>query len=207
MYKTKGITAMYDMAMQSEIREGVSWYSDAHIVALDISTEYDLPLIVVCGVIAAISPNNKWYKNKLDAENMCQVHASGGDPMTVKVSCYNKMKEKANAILELGKDADYDNVMALLNGRKIQCFFTCIYLHDTNQSIVCIDGHARNIVYRERLNLTDSKLTIGVKEYKYLTKCYIAATKVINKANGTNYLPYQIQAITWCAWRRLHGIK
>tara|TARA_R100000935_G_C2743496_1_gene126851 strand:- start:19 stop:642 length:624 start_codon:yes stop_codon:yes gene_type:complete len=207
MYKTKGITAMYDMAMQSEIHDGVTWYANAHTIATNIAANTGLSVVTVCGVMAAISPNNKWYKNCLDAENMCDVYSSGGDPMTVKVSCYNKMKAKANAILELGENANYDSIMSILNGRKIQCFFTCIYLHDTNQSIVCIDGHARNIVYRERLNLTDAKLTIGVKEYRNLTKCYIAATKKINKEHGTDYLPYQIQAITWCAWRRLHGIK
>ena len=59
----------------------------------------------------------------------------------------------------------------------------------------------------ELIKQDDSKLTIGVKEYRNLTGCYIAATKRINKENSTFYLPYQIQAITWCTWRRLHGIK
>jgi len=214
-YKTSGIVGTFNLANSQEIHDGVSWYMNAYEIAERISIDTGIPTIVVCGVLAAISPNNKWPKNCANAEAMCAVFAAGGDPMSVKISCYNTMKQKATDILTMQQyaedmgncDVTFDQIMAILNGRKIQCFFACIYGHDTNKDIVCIDGHARNIVYKERISLHDSKLTIGVKEYRNLTGCYIAATKRINKENNTSYLPYQIQAITWCAWRRLHGIK
>ena len=52
----------------------------------------------------------------------------------------------------------------MLNGRKIVCFYENIMGEDT----CTIDGHARNIAYNERVNLTDNKTNIGVKEYANL---------------------------------------
>ena len=44
------------------------------------------------------------------------------------------------------------------------------------------------------------------KKYLTISQAYIDACDEINKREGTSYLPYQIQAITWVAWRRIHGI-
>ena len=61
----------------------------------------------------------------------------------------------------------------MLNGRKIVCFYENIMGEDT----CTIDGHARNIAYNERVNLTDNKTNIGVKEYANLQMAYRQAAK------------------------------
>ena len=63
-----------------------------------------------------------------------------------------------------------------------------------------IDGHARNIAYNERVGLTDNKTNIGKREYKELQALYIRAAKRAGIA------PHEMQAVTWTAWRRIHGI-
>jgi len=114
---------------------------------------------------------------------------------TVKVSTYNKMKEKAWFLLS--DRPTYDETKIILSGQKITCFFENIMGEDT----CTIDGHARNIYYNERVGLTDDKTNIGKKEYALLQDAYKKAAKKVGiKA-------YEMQAITWMAWRRHHGIS
>jgi hypothetical protein len=90
----------------------------------------------------------------------------------------------------------------LLSGKKITCFYENIMGEDT----CTIDGHARNIAYAERVNLTDAKTSIGVKEYAELQEAYLEATKRLRYQNKRPK-SYELQAVTWVAWRRMHGIK
>jgi len=68
-----------------------------------------------------------------------------------------------------------------------------------------VDGHARNIAYNERVNLTDNRTNIGIKEYANLQEAYRQAAKRC-KVDGRQMKPYELQAITWVTWRKLHGI-
>ena len=97
--------------------------------------------------------------------------------------------------------ADDDAVKTVLNGKKIVCFYENIIGDDT----CTIDGHARNIAYNERVNLTDSKTTIGVVEYRKLQEAYQIAAKRC-RVNGKVLKAYELQAITWVTWRKQHGI-
>ena len=206
----KNIIAMRRKAKPEDVAHGVAWYAEAYEQCRIIADRFNLPIHIVTGVVAALSPNNRWELNIRNANDLICAFTTGSTMDDVSVCTYSTMKQKAWSILEQMPDRYEENdtlivdeVKTILNGKKIICFYENIMGDDT----CTIDGHARNIVYKERISLHDSKLTIGVKEYRNLTGCYIAATKRINKENSTSYLPYQIQAITWCAWRRLHGIK
>ena len=104
------------------------------------------------------------------------------------------MKAKAWRILQ--EIPDYDNAKRILNGQKITSFFMDIM----GEFNVTIDGHARNIAYNEKVGLTDDRTNIGIREYRALQDAYQDAAKQIG------IMPYQLQAITWCAWRDMHGI-
>jgi hypothetical protein len=110
------------------------------------------------------------------------------------------MKQKAWSIL--WKMPTKDEVMAILNGQKITCFFQSIMGDD----VCTVDGHARNIYYGQREGLTNPKTNIGKKEYAMIQQAYIDAGKLI-KINGQHLKAYEIQAVTWVAWRRIHGIR
>lgn len=188
------IVAMYNNADADQIAVGMAWYSDAQEQAHGIAIKHDMPVYIVVAVIAALSPNNKWTRNVLNADALISAFIRGDAMETVKVSTYHKMKAKAWRILQ--EIPDYDDAKTILNGQKITSFFMDIM----GEFNVTIDGHARNIAYNERVGLTDDRTNIGIREYRALQAAYEDAAKQIG------IMPYQLQAITWTVWRDLHGI-
>ena len=196
------ILKVYNLATDKEIRQGLLWYEVANYLASGIAEELGVSPKAATGVIAALSPNNQWARNLVDARNLIEGFQRGLNPDEIKVSTYNAMKSKAWSILEDDLSC-HSSILTRLNGRKIQSFYECI--SGFNGSC-CIDGHARNIAYGERVSLTDKQTNIGVKEYSNLQESYYrAAQKVV--IDGTTLKAHQMQAITWVAWRRIHGIK
>ena len=163
--------------------------------AYDIAVKYDMPVYLVVAVIAALSPNNKWSRNIVNADALIGAFIRGDGLLSVKVSTYNKMKQKAWDIL--AARPDYDGAKRMLKGQKITSFFMDIM----GEFNVTIDGHARNIAYGERIGLTDDRTNIGVREYRALQAAYEEA------ARRVGLMPYQLQAITWRVWRDRHGIS
>ena len=158
------------------------------------------------GVVAALSPNNRWELNIRNANDLICAYACGGNMDDVSVCTYSAMKQKAWDILcnmdSLKRNSSEDDgVKIALNGKKIVCFYENIIGDDT----CTIDGHARNIAYNERVVLTDGKTSIGAKEYRNLQEAYrIAASRC--RVNGKRLKAYELQAITWVTWRKMHGI-
>ena len=189
------IISVYRDADETQHAEGLLWYSDAQKAAHNIAVKYDVPVYLVVAVIAALSPNNKWSRNIVNADALIGAFIRGDGLLSVKVSTYNKMKQKAWDIL--AARPDYDGAKAMLKGQKITSFF-CDIMGEFN---VTIDGHARNIAYGERVGLTDDRSNIGVREYRALQAAYQEA------ARRVGLMPYQLQAITWRVWRDRHGIK
>ena len=189
------IIAVYRDADETQHAEGLLWYSDAQKAAHNIAVKYDIAVYITVAVIAALSPNNKWSRNIVNADALIGAFIRGDGLLSVKVSTYNKMKQKAWDIL--AARPDYDGAKRMLKGQKITSFFMDIM----GEFNVTIDGHARNIAYGERIGLTDDRTNIGVREYRALQAAYEAA------AERLGLMPYQLQAITWRVWRDRHGIK
>lgn len=177
-----------------EFMTAKDWYDEAQDEARQIAERLDMPVYIVVGVMAALSPNNKWERNIVNAYELCKAFQDGQGMDSVKVSTYHKMKEKAWGILtEFG---DYDRVIEQLKGQKIVAFFRNIMGEDD----ITIDGHARNIYYNEKVGLTDAKTSIGKKEYAKLQEEYLTVAKEFDM------LGRQMQAITWVAWKKKHNI-
>ena len=188
------ITAIYRDADETQHAEGLLWYSDAQKAAHDIALKHDVPVYLAVAVIAALSPNNKWARNVVNADALIGAFIRGDGVDSVKVSTYHKMKAKAWDIL--AARPDYEGAKTMLKGQKITSFFMDIM----GEFNVTIDGHARNIAYGERVGLTDDRTNIGVREYRALQAAYEEA------ARRVGLMPYQLQAITWRVWRDRHGI-
>lgn len=193
------IKVVFNMATPAEIKAGIVWYAEAQKTAQQISVDNDLPLHIVVGVVAALSPNNKWDRNVINARDLIEAFLAGESVESVKVSTYNTMKLKAWSILT--DMLDESEVASRLNGQKIVAFYRCIMGEDA----CCVDGHARNIYYAERVGLTDAKTNIGKKEYATISAAYVEAAAELSK-RGRKLSAYEVQAITWTAWRRVHGI-
>ena len=189
------ITCVYRDADEDQHAEGLLWYEQAKREAYHIAMKHDVPVYIAVAVIAALSPNNKWARNLVNADALIGAFVNGDGLLSVKVSTYNKMKQKAWDIL--AARPSYNGAKAILKGQKITSFF-CDIMGEFN---VTIDGHARNIAYGERVSLTDDRTNIGVREYRALQAAYEEA------ARRVGLMPYQLQAITWRVWRDRLGIK
>ena len=189
------IVACYKTADDDQRAGGMAWYSKAQCAAYDIAAKYDIAVYLVVAVIAALSPNNKWARNLVNADALIGAFLRGDGIDSVKVSTYHKMKQKAWDIL--AARPDYDTAKTMLKGQKITSFF-CDIMGEFN---VTIDGHARNIAYAEKVGLTDDRTNIGKLEYRALQAAYEEAARQLG------LMPYQLQAITWRVWRDRWGIK
>ena len=191
----RNILKVYRQATQEDTINGVEWYARAERMAKAIAQDAGLPLPTVIGVMAALSPNNRWERNCRDAATMCQAWQNGDSMDSFKVSCYNTMKAKAWAILDLGLTDDED-ILSHLNGQKIRSFYSNIRGLDE----VTIDGHTLNIARGKRVGLTSAKTDIGKREYRDLQAAYVRAAKRVDVK------PHVLQAITWTVWKRVHNI-
>ena len=195
---TQNILDVYAKATPKENLDGMVWYAEAKSDAQLIADATELPLHVVVGVVSALSPTNNWNQNLKDAHLFCQTFVDGGYFEEVKASTYKTMWQKAWDILVAGAGgADANDVAVILNGPKITDFFWCI-LGDESQCV--IDGHAWGIAYADRRVMQEVP-NIGKKLRAELKAAYADAAK------QSGIAAYQMQAITWVAWRRIHGIK
>jgi hypothetical protein len=194
--EVRNILKIYRQATPQDHEAGLAWYAKARDAAVSLSIQHDVPLRVVVGVIAALSPNNKWERNVKDAGVMIAAFL-GGDPVEVcKPSTYTKMRDKAWSILAAVPEND-NEVISILNGQKIVSFFCNIMGHD---SVVTIDGHAYNIAQGKRVGLTDDATSMSKGVYKDMQEAYARAAKRVGLK------VYELQAITWVAWKRIHNI-
>ena len=193
------IIKIYKLATPEEKRDGIVWYANAYSDCNRIALDLSVPVHIVTGVVAALSPNNKWDRNVTNARELIQAFVNGDDMDSVKVSTYHTMKKKAWSILE--DMPDHEGVVVLLNGQKIVSFYRNIMGDDT----CTVDGHAKNIYYGERHGLTDDRTNVGKKEYKTISDAYVKAGKRV-RVNGRSLKAFEIQAITWVVWRRIHNI-
>lgn len=191
----RNILKVYRMATPDDTLNGVEWYARANRAAHSIATATGIHERTVIGVMAALSPNNRWERNVIDAHNTCSAFAKGMAYDTFKVSTYNSMKKKAWSILKDGL-TEHDEILDRLNGQKIRSFYSNIAGLDE----VTIDGHAYNIAIYKRQRLTSDDTNIGVKLYRELQAAYVRAAKRVGVK------PHVLQAVTWTVWRRIHNI-
>ena len=191
---TRNILKVFAQCSADEVQHGLNWYSNAKQEAQKIADTYQLPLHVVIGVIAALSPTNSWEMNIRNADTMCRIFVDGGYVEDTKPSTYKTMRDKAWSILQT-MPHNIDDVAFILNGPKITDFAYCIMGND----VCVIDGHAWCIANADRRTMQEVP-NIGKKLRAELQQAYSNAGK---KHNMT---AYEMQAATWVAWKRIHNV-
>ena len=195
------IVAKFPLATSQEVQLGVDWYASALNIAGRIASKYHIRVEVAAGVIAALSPNNRWERNIIDAEAIIKCWAAGGtdeDILAVKCCTYTAMRQKALDILT--RDIP---IVEILNGAKIVEFFNCI----TNSALndVCIDGHAYSVWFGQRLTMKQVP-NIGKKLRQQIKDDYVDATIFINEELNESFTAADIQAITWVTHKRIYNV-
>ena len=189
------IQAVLDLASVSDVSAGKDWYLTARKAAIQLSDRYGVDVTTACGVIAALSPRNRWTRNLLDSENLINAYVTAGPDAcdSIKTCTFSNNKNKAIRILACIPTLDV--VENILHGNKMTEFFRCII----GQNDVTIDGHAYSIWFGERVTLANVP-SIGVKLRRQIKADYLVV------AAKNDLAGYELQAITWVTHRRIHSI-
>jgi hypothetical protein len=200
MAHTDSILAMYFQSNALDRQSGRDWYNNAHQICVDLGIKYNVSIDIVAGVIAALSPNNKWQSNIVDAEIMIRAWAADVDYNDVKVATYTINKYKAATILDC--ELNRDQIVKVLRGNKVIAFFLCIASNGISDT-PCIDGHAYNVWNGTVSNLKEVP-KLSDKTFRTIQDAYRDAAIVITNVTGCYHSAAQVQAITWVAYRRLY---
>ena len=71
------LESWYKASTRTNRKDGKNWYKDAQTFCKDISKKYKVDPYIVASVVSALSPNNKWERNKIDAEALIGCYTSG----------------------------------------------------------------------------------------------------------------------------------
>lgn len=159
------------------VSAALNWYREASEFAHSLVHEYSLPLYKVVGIIAALSPNNKWDRNKQDTISIIK-----SPTMETKVCTFPLNKAKALRIYHEAYDSA--SVLRILNGRKTSNFFNNIYRHKYSQAVT-VDLW---ILRASQLKATKRNIDMIESVTKQLAKKY-------------EVMPHQFQAVVWYAIR------
>ena len=105
----KNLRAFYKSATEDQIASGLNWYQDANRWCHKMSVQYGFDHEQVAQVLSALSPRNKWNRNKFDAEQVLKAVRSGKGPSDIKVCTFTSNKIKAFNILEGKLDITIDS--------------------------------------------------------------------------------------------------
>ena len=171
----------YKSASENQRSEGLVWYSKAHAMSTNLTNRFSKEKQV--GVVASLSPNNKWERNIYDAISLIRKPS-----INTKVCTFKNNRRKALRILK-GNDKDIPDI---LNGRKIKSFYKNILNpYDASCNEVTID------LWMFRLfNLSNTP-----KNYEYLKDL------IVFYARGLGYKPSDLQAILWVTIRDTYNEK
>lgn len=181
------VLAVYNGASAHNLREGLSWYLDAHAEAIILSNLSGLSVSQTAGIIAALSPMNGWENNKRKARQLIAQHGDG-------TGC-GLFRNVAKAVrIYNGEDS-----LDVLGGDKVRAFFATI-LDPHGDIDPVIDRHAFDIAVGERTDEKRRGILSRKGVYSEFANVYREAAKIAGIGSA------QMQAITWVAWREALGI-
>jgi len=166
------ILAAISLATPEQLESGLRWYEKANEECKLIADCTGIELSIVVGVLAALSPRNKWARNIRDTWDIIA-------DRNCKVCTFNGQKEKAIKILD--SDGELRTVTGILKGEKTVNFFMNIFHYDKDNLEPVID------VWGYRL----LDLAPTPKNYKVAAKAYKEV------ANELGYRVQDLQAVTW----------
>jgi hypothetical protein len=152
------------------------WYHEVHEWA---GTLGDIKM--VAGVIAALSPNLSWDRNKILAQQAVDTGLVSG---ALPLSC-----QRANEIMA-GNDP-----LDVLGGNKTRSFYSNIAFPYGDKDVT-IDRHSLAIALGRKVTDSEQKKLSSKNFYSTVISAYHDA------AEELGILPSELQATTWCSWRR-----
>lgn len=186
----KNVLSVYRRANFSAFSEGMTWYDDAHNFAKALDP---IRFHRAAGVIAALSPMNKWDNNKRKAALFYAMNGKVNWDGTKNGIGLSKNVEKAIAIYN-GEDA-----LDILGGDKVRAFYLTI-LDPTGDHAPVIDRHAFDIAVGKRTNDKIRGTLARKGMYDRFSDVYRNAALTVGIGAS------QLQAVTWMQWREENNI-
>lgn len=181
---TENIIKLYNMATDEE--KQFDWYADARKFAQQLAEKFNLDIVIVAKVIAALSPRQKWETNMRMAE-LCIESWFNNVSERPKVHTFGAMSKTAYNILD-------GNAYTL--GPKVTNFAANIIGYD---NLVTVDSLAISIPLGFYEYAGSYKFKTSV--YTFVESLYIQAAKALGIA------PSKLQAVVWIVCRNLKIAK
>jgi len=171
-------------------KAGGNFYDEANQFASVLSKNYNLPVLNVAGIIAALSPQQAWDVNKKQAVQYLKTNKATGATGERLRKC-DKIRDAKTT----------DEILAILGGEKTKNFFLNIA---GDYSAVCIDRHALACAIfppSEICAISDTLRKTTVKQYNFFATCYKLAAEKVGEQ------PSVFQAIVWNAVREKRELR
>lgn len=185
---TKNLRKILAKADATHFEQGTAWYQNAHNtcknIALRTNPDRLINTKIVCGVVAALSPQCSWPVNIRTAEDLILYNdTSGYTGYKSNISKANRMMFNDPVLKVLGAGTRY--------GAKVRAFFDNL-LHPSTSELVTVDIHAIRAAY----DIVDVPLGLirAVFESKLNIEIQDAYRAVASEAG---YRPCELQAIIW----------
>lgn len=172
----------FNEADEDTVDAGRAWYLQANIWCELMAVRYGVSTYKVASVLSALSPRNKWERNKHDAESVLKTWRNGGKPEDINVCTFTSNKEKAFDILNNIQEIEPKSL-------KTRAFLLNIAYLDTEAITVDV-WHLRACFDRM---IVPKSLT--PKVYDQLQKATLQVAKEFNIRG------YEFQAVVWGAVR------
>lgn len=176
-------------ATDQEWAAGSEWYKEAQDFCEALAKQYELDPYQVAAVVSALSPNNKWERNKVDAQAVIVAHLNGLDEDSVKVCTYNANKRRAFEILR-------GNTEITAKSPKTHAFAMNVGLNSP-EHITIDKWHLRSCVTKPKDGVTECAETCTAVQYRRIE----AITAKVAKEFGLK--GYAAQAIIWVTIKRV----
>lgn len=174
---TRRILSVFDDTDEATRNAGELWYQDANARCLTVAEEFGIRHAQAIGIVAALSPNMRWERNIIAAEEFLSGNMSVTYPANVGKAC---------GILN-GRDP-----LDVLGGPKVRSFYVNILSGGWDESVT-VDGHASNIARGIRQPIAQTRVT--ARQYRIIAQAYR------NAATRRGLTPPAMQATVWLAWR------
>jgi len=173
LHHKRNIVKLFNQTSRENLDNGFTWYENANEYAVQLSKEYKIGLAKVVGIMAALSPNNKWERNKIDTKLFLETPS-----IKTKVCTFTNQRIKALEIYHgTGETLEIKQV---LRGVKTCNFFSNILNYKTCTAVT-VDMWAFRSV----------KVEPKTKNIPLVTQAYQEI------AEELNIMPHQLQAVVW----------
>jgi len=174
----------FNRASPENIEQGMVWYKDAMLFTRKLSRKYKVTRYGSASVLSHLSVNNKWERNKYDAEQMISHYRDGHKTWRgLKICTYDPQKEKAWR--SLTEQTNWSE-----GSPKTHSF--AMNVGENSPNYVTIDKwHMRASLARPRDGITLTQESPTRLQYKRLQKITLEIAKM-HKLKG-----YELQAIIW----------